>query len=470
VPIGSYPVYYTVGDAESYQGTVVITAGTAQNVAITSGNNQTGPAGQTLQSPLVATVTDGCGIPVTGAQVLWTVTSGSGTLSKIVSTSGSSGQVSAYVNFGSAPGPVTVTVSFGTSSTVTFTATSQAVVSAMTILNGNNQTVTVGNAFPQSLTVQIKDASNNPISGATVNFAVTAGNASVSPTSAVTDSQGRASTIASAAQNPGNITVTATYLSVSASFSLTAVAQGPVVTAANFQNAASYQAGLVPCGLATATGSGLAQGITGTISGATFLGALPFTLNGLSLSVNGTPAPIYTLSNTNGKQQVTFQTPCEAAPGSATVVIQLNGGTTTVPNVTVLQVQPGIFFSTGTNGTAYGEVIDSSGNYVTAQNPAKRGQNYYLIATGLGQLTPATATDAAGVNGQNVALPVIVGVSNLGVPVFEQIYAPGYVGLYVIGFTIPLTNPSGIDQPLVVGVIANGQTVFSNTVYINSVQ
>jgi uncharacterized protein (TIGR03437 family) len=253
-------------------------------------------------------------------------------------------------------------------------------------------------------------------------------------------------------------------------FSLTAVPLGPVVSAANFQNSASFQAGLVPCGLATATGSGLAPGITGTISGATFLGALPYTLNGLSLSVNGTPAPIYTLSNSNGKQQVTFQTPCQATPGSGTVVIQLNGATTTVQNVTILQVQPGIYYSTGTNGTAYGEVIDSNGNYVTAQNPAKRGQNYYLIATGLGQTTPATSTDAAGINNQNVALPVIVGVSNLGVPVFEQIYAPGYVGLYVIGFTIPTTNPAGIDQPLVVGVIANGQTVFSNTVYINSIQ
>ena len=340
----------------------------------------------------------------------------------------------------------------------------------MTILNGNNQTVTVGNAFPQSLTVQIKDASNNPIGGATVNFNVTAGNASVNPTSAITDSQGRAFTIATSSQNPGNITVTASYLSVSAAFSLTAVPQGPVVTAANFQNAASYQSGLVPCGLATATGSGLAPGITGTVSGASFLGALPYSLNGLSMSVNGTPAPIYTLSNTNGKQQVTFQTPCEAAPGSGTVVIQLNGATTTVQNVTILQVQPGIFFSTGTNGTAYGEVIDSNGNYLTAQNPAKRGQNYYLIATGLAQLTPATSTDAAGVNGQSVALPVIIGVSNLGVPVFQQSYAPGYVGLYVIGFTIPLSNPPGIDQPLVLGVTVNNQVVFSNTVYINSIQ
>jgi uncharacterized protein (TIGR03437 family) len=366
---------------------------------------------------------------------------------------------------------VQITATFGNSSVVNFTLTSQAVVSTMTIVNGNNQTATVGASFPQSLTVQINDSSNNPISGATVNFAVTAGNASVNPSSATTDSQGRAATVVTTTQNPGSIIVTASYSSVSTTFSLTAVPQGPVVSALNFQNSASFQTGIVPCGLATATGSGLAPGITGTISGASFLGPLQDTLNGLSLSVNVTPAPIYQLSNTNGKQQVTFQTPCEVAPSSnGTVVIQINGATTTVPGVTILQVQPGIFYATGTNGTNYGEVIDSNGNYVTALNPAKRGGNYYLIATGLGQTTPPTATNSLGVSGQSVALPVIVGVSNLGVPVFQQTYQPGAVGIYVIGFTIPLTNPSGVDQPLVLGVISNGQTIFSNTVYINSVQ
>jgi uncharacterized protein (TIGR03437 family) len=468
---GAYPVFYTVGDAESFQGTVVITTGTGQNLKIISGNNQTGNTGQTLQSAVVASVTDACGNPVTGAQVTWAVTQGSATLSKVVSTSGSSGQVSAFVTLGSAAGPVQVTATFGNAAVVNFSLTSQAVVSTMTILNGNNQTVTAGATFPQSLTVQIKDASNSPIVGVSVNFAVTSGTGSVNPTSATTDSQGRASTIASSATNSGPIVVTASYSSVSTTFSLTSVPQGPVVSAVNFQNSASFQTGIVPCGLATATGSGLAPGITGTISGASFLGPLQNTLNGLSLSVNGTPAPIYQLSNTNGKQQVTFQTPCEAAPGNnGTVVIQLNGATTTVSGVTILQVQPGIFYASGTNGTPYGEVIDSNGNYVTALNPAKRGQNYYVIATGLGQTTPATATNSLGVSGQNVALQVIVGVSNLGVPVFQQTYQPGAVGIYVIGFTIPLTNPSGVDQPLVLGVISNGQTIFSNTVYLNSVQ
>jgi uncharacterized protein (TIGR03437 family) len=474
VPLGSHQVIYTVGDVLwGYQrlGTVNITQGSAQSLSIASGNNKSGPAGQLLPTPLIATVTDGCGNPVSGAQVSWSVTQGSATLSKVVSTSGSNGQVSASITFGQAPGTVVVTVTFASSSTATFTLTSQSVVSTMNILNGNNQTVTEGSTFPQSLTVQILDVSNNPITGQTVNFAVTTGTGSVNPAAATTDSQGRASTIVTASSNPGSLVVTASYASVSATFSLVVVPPGPQVAAANFQNAASFQSGLVPCGLATATGSGLAPGITGTISGASFLASLPYTLNGLSLTVNGTPAPIYQISNTNGKQQVTFQTPCEVSPTSnGTVVIQLNGGTTTVNNITILQAQPGIFNSIGSNGTAYGEVLDSNGNYVTATNPAKRGSNYYLIATGLGQVTPPAATDSVGINGQNVNYQVIVGVSNLGVPVLESIYQPGAVGIYIIEFTIPLTNPSGVDQPLALAVVVNGQTIFGNLVYLNSVQ
>jgi uncharacterized protein (TIGR03437 family) len=404
--------------------------------------------------------------------VTWTVTQGSATLSQIVSTSGSSGQVSAHVTFGAAPGTVQVTATLGTSSVVTFNLTSQAVVSTLTAISGNNQTATVGTVFALPLTVQIKDASGNAISGATISFAVSSGNATISPTSAATNSSGTASTTVTAGQTAGTILVTASYGSVSASFTLNAVAQGPTVTASGFQNAASFVNGLVPCGLATATGSGIAAGITGTVSGASFFAPLPDSLNGLSLTVSGTPAPIYQLSNTNGKQQVTFQTPCEATPTTnGTVVVTVNGASSTVTGVPILQAQPGIFYYTGTTGLAYGEVISASnGSYVTATNPAIRGQNYYLIATGLGQVTPATATDSLGVSGQTVNAQVIVGVSNLGVPVFSQTYQPGEIGVYAIGFTIPLTNPAGANQPLALAVVVNGQTLFANPVYIPAIQ
>jgi hypothetical protein len=54
--------------------------------------------------------------------------------------------------------------------------------------------------------------------------------------------------------------------------------------------------------------------------------------------------------------------------------------------------------------------------------------------------------------------------------VVQAIYQPDAIGIYVIEFTIPATNPPGTNQPLVLAVVANGQTIFSNTVYINSVQ
>jgi uncharacterized protein (TIGR03437 family) len=465
---GTYQINIEVGDANGYPATLIITPGTAQQLAILSGNNQSGGAGGSLPFPLVATVTDACGKPVTGGQVTWKVTQGSATLSQVVSTSGSSGQVSANVTLGQSAGAVTITATLGTSSVVTFAVTSQAVVTSMNILSGNNQTVTVGNAFPQTLTVQIKDANNNPVTGASVLFAVTAGNAAINPGSATTDSQGRASTTATAGSNPGAITIVASYATVSASFSLTAIPQGPIVTATSFQNAASFTTGLVPCGLAVATGSGLAPGIVGTVSGASFFGPLPYTLNGLSLSVNGVPAPIYQISNTNGKQQVTFQTPCEVAPStSGTVVINLSGAQTTVQGVLILAAQPGIFFSTGGDGNPDGYVISGAdGSYVSATNPAKRGGTYYMVVTGMGQVSPATSTDSAGIGGQTVALPVIVGLSGGGISVVSSTYQTGEIGIYAVGFTIPLTNQTGINQPLVLGVTVNGQVAFSNTVYI----
>lgn len=473
--IGSWAVGYEVGGLVFFPGRITVTQGTGQLLAIVSGNNQSGPAGQSLQFPLVAAVTDGCNNPIPGSAVTWTVTSGSAKLSNVVSTSVGGGRVSATVTFGAAPGTVVVTATIGTA-VATFTLTSQPVLSGMTIVSGNNQTTTINTAF-SPLTVQVNDVNNNPIPGIPVAFTVTSGNVSINPTTAVTNSQGQASTTATAAQTAGVSTVTASYASASAVFTLTSIPLGPQITAGNFQNAASFQSGLVPCGLATATGSGIAPGITGTVSGASFFGPLPYTLNGLSLTVNGIPAPLYQLSNTNGKQQVTFQTPCEASvTTNGTVVLSLSGGTSTVTGVQILAAQPGIFAygatsSTTGNPISYGDLISGDdGSYVSATNPAKRGHTYYLIATGLGQVTPAAATNSVGINGQTVAAQVIVGVDNLGVPVTTAYYQPGEIGVYVVGFTIPLTNPTGTDQPLALGMYVNSQLTFANTVYIPVVQ
>lgn len=187
-------------------------------------------------------------------------------------------------------------------------------------------------------------------------------------------------------------------------------------------------------------------------------GPLPYTLSGLSISVNGIPAPIYWLSNSNGVQQVTFQTPCEAAAGAATVAVTTGSGTasqatTTVPGVQVLAAQPGIFTSAGPNGTTLGTVIRSDGSYVSPSNFAQRGETDYLVATGLGLPTDSTGkpptTGSAG-NGQTIPLnQVLVGVNNNGMPVVSVQYVPGAIGVYYIGFQLSNTNLSpGPNQPL----------------------
>lgn len=86
----------------------------------------------------------------------------------------------------------------------------------ITKIGGDNQTGAAATSLPNPLVVQVKDAAGDPISGTTVTFAVTSGGGSVSPLSALTDTNGQASTTLTLGANPGatspvvnNVTATA---------------------------------------------------------------------------------------------------------------------------------------------------------------------------------------------------------------------------------------------------------------------
>ncbi|MGJ5673033.1 MAG: N,N-dimethylformamidase beta subunit family domain-containing protein [Nostochopsis sp.] len=104
------------------------------------------------------------------------------------------------------------------------------VVSLPTItkVSGDNQTGATGATLPNPLVVEVKDDAGNPQSGVTVNFAVTAGGGSVSPTSAQTNASGQASTTltlgtASGATSAVTNTVSATATDIgSVTFTATA--------------------------------------------------------------------------------------------------------------------------------------------------------------------------------------------------------------------------------------------------------
>ncbi|MEP6960637.1 MAG: hypothetical protein ABI995_01060, partial [Acidobacteriota bacterium] len=468
------PLQVVIGEYRVFTLFMIVKPGTAGKITSVLGNNQNGTAGQQLPQLLTARVTDNCGSAVPNANVVWTVLSGSATLSQVVSTSGSDGRVTARVTLGQTPGPIQIRVGLPNAVPVLFQATNSVLVSGLSLVSGGGQSAFLNQQFTSPVVFQVRDNNQAPVgAGLSINFSV-AGSGSINPSSALTNAQGQVQTVVTAGNTLGTISVTASYLNLTSTATLTVRPQGPVLNNTSFSNAASGANGLVACGLVTGVGNGLAASLTGVLSGISPFGPLPYALGDIdSITVNNASAPIQSVANVAGKQQVNFQVPCETQVGSATVVITVKGTATTITGVPVVAGQPGIFTYAGPNNKIYGAVIRAKdGSYITPTNLAPTGETFYLILTGLGQVTPPTVTDAAGIANQNVILQTVVGVNNQGVPVLSARYLQGQIGVYAIEFTIPKTSTAaagtvlGTDLPLAAAVIVNGLTVFGNAVLL----
>ena len=105
--------------------------------------------------------------------------------------------------------------------------------SRLTIVSGNNQQGLLGQKLPQPLVVQLFDDQGSPVSGATVGWKVTKGEAVLDPASGITDAQGRASTRVTL-NSVGAVEVEASSSGLTATFTLGSAtsfesrAQGPV--------------------------------------------------------------------------------------------------------------------------------------------------------------------------------------------------------------------------------------------------
>jgi uncharacterized protein (TIGR03437 family) len=449
---------------------LTIVKGSPTVLSIVSGNNQSGNPGQFLN--LTARVTDGCNQPSGGIPVTWSVIQGAATLQNVQSPTFSDGTTSARLIFGSTAGTVQVQVSAAGITPVVFTLTNRTVISGIGVVSGGGQSVNTGQAFPNPVVFVIRDASNNPVPGVVVNLSVS-GSATLGTPVATSNAQGQVQTTVTAGPTPGTISVTASFSTFSATATLSSHLPAPQVTLNSFKNAASLAVGLTPCGLITVTGAGLAPGVQGVLSGLSAFGPLPYALGPVSsVTVNNIPAPIQAVANQNGVEQVNFQAPCEIQAGVATVAITSGGGTATVSNVPVFAVQPGIFTYPGPNNIPYGAVIRKvNGSYVTPSNPARRGERLYMVVTGMGQATPTIVTNSAGTGSQNITLPVVVGISDRGVPVLSATYLFGSIGAYLIEFQVPADSPVGTNQSLAVAALTNNGTtfVFGNPAYLAAV-
>jgi uncharacterized protein (TIGR03437 family) len=442
--------------------TLTVTPGPPSKFVVLQGNNQSGNPGQTLPAALKAQITDVGGNPLPGVPVQWTVASGTATLSNVVSTSDANGIVSALVTLGSSSVPVQVnlTALSGKVSTV-FNETVNVVVGGLQAVSGGGQSAVANMNFLQPLIVVVNDSKGNPLPGETVDFTVSSGSATLTATSAVTDANGRAS-VAVTAGTPGPVVITATLNNLSVVFNLTVTAAGPGISAGSFLNGAGFQPGVVPGGVVYISGTGLAPGIQGSVVPNSIVGPLPTSLANVQVLFGTIPAPIFAVSNINGQQSVVVQAPFELTPGQISVTVNTAGGGSASATVQVLAYQPGIFQWVPSNGASYGVVLRPDGSFVSPSNPALRGETVQMFVTGMGQVTPAAATNDVGTGEQNVPTQVIVGVNNGGVTPISVVYAQDRIGVYIVTFQIPPNTTPGAALPLALAEGPYSNLVFGN--------
>ncbi len=139
---------------------------TASAIAMASGDDQTGTAGQALANPLVVLVTDNSGDPVQGVSVQWAAQNG-GSVSSATTTTGSDGRASVSRVLGPAEGEQTTTATAAglEGSPVTFVSTALGAEGpSLAMVTQPSSSAESGVPFATQPAVRLRDADGNDLS------------------------------------------------------------------------------------------------------------------------------------------------------------------------------------------------------------------------------------------------------------------------------------------------------------------
>lgn len=176
---------------------------------------------------------------------------------------------------------------------------------------------------------------------------------------------------------------------------------------------------------------------------------IPTTLNGVQVTVNGIPAPVY-LTSAN---QITALVPYALTKqGFATFQVSVNGSKSNSVTVYEDESSPAIYTIAQT-GLGTGALLHSNFTPVNDASPAVPGETVSLFMNGLGTVTPTVADGAAGpssplsysdqFNSGYISVVFYDAVDNF--PQANITYAglaPGFPGLYQVNFTLPTNTRS----------------------------
>lgn len=231
---------------------------------------------------------------------------------------------------------------------------------------------------------------------------------------------------AGAANSPQSIGVT---------FAVTA----PLPTITGVVNGASFQPGFESGSWVTIQGSDLSNTNPGRTWTASEIvnGALPESLDGTSVTIDGKPAFVYYISPT----QLNVQAPTDSATGPVPVVVTNNGQTSAAFTAQLEAFSPAFFMYNGYVIASHLPDYSLTGN---ASAPAAPGDILILWATGFGPTIPATPAGVVVTGAPAATTTAIITIGGVAVTVIgTALLTPDSAGLYQIAIQLPATMPAG---------------------------
>lgn len=223
----------------------------------------------------------------------------------------------------------------------------------------------------------------------------------------------------------------------------------PIMVVSGVVNGASFQPVIVPGSWATIQGNDLST-VTGTWD--VVNGTLPITVDGVSVTVGGSPAYLNYVS----PGQINFIVP-EVPAGSQQVVIQNSAGSSAAFIVTVNTLGPAFFQWPNNQVVAtrqdYSYAVTNGTFPGTTTTPAKPGDILILWGTGFGpsnptvpqgQVTPSNTT-------YSTTTPPTVIIGGASAKVYGAALAPGFAGLYQVAIQVPTSLGNG-SWPVVASI------------------
>jgi hypothetical protein len=312
----------TIANGKVYAGTQgqLVVYGLFPDIAVTTGNGQTGAAGSTLPGVLMVTANNPyTGAPIPGVNVSFNDGGKGGSFSNPTAPTGSDGTATTTYTLPKTPKVVTITGSSVGYASATFTETSAVgPVASLTLVSGSKQTGTVGTTLPSPIVVKAKDAVGNLVPNASIAFSDGVGGL-FSPNPGITGTNGETSVIYTLPTVAKTLTVTATTGSVSLKITENSVAGAPaLINIIQGNNQSAHPNNKLAKSLIVSVTDQYDNGIKGL--------TVTFTDNG----AGGTFSTTTPVTATNGQATTNYTT----GPTKETVTITATYGSLTPANFT----------------------------------------------------------------------------------------------------------------------------------------